>query len=1071
MHKTNLLKLLFCLIFTISISAVLNGQSTEICDNAIDDDGDSLIDCEDEDCIVDDLVSKVLDMRDNNYARDIQAVDLDGDADLDIVMTGGDSGDYDDFFINTGEGEFFRLNGNVGYGDAYAGALGDIDGDQDVDYITSDGSQIQIFKNTEGVFDSYSYSSISGADTIYEIVLADVNQDGHLDLLLGYVGAASLCEVRINDGTGNFILSSFFGENSRARHFIVADINSDGISDVVVQQRHNNSTSDPEPEVRFFVNQGQGLMIETGEPILGCTDPDTKSIDLGDIDGDGDLDLVYVQRGNVNYGTCLYDPVQIFENTGSGTFAPVAQSLWDFLNLDDTNDYCIDVAKFVDVNIDGVMDLVLGFDGCRPSVVLINNGTGEFVSYLEGSVLSGDYGFAVADLDSDPYPELICKSNNSSYVEILDVDADQVVSGLEVISSNYSEWITGPQKLLKADFDGSSGDEIVVISSNGLSRILKRTQDDYFEPYFFLPNYSTRGFASGDVNGDGFRDIFFSGNSQFTSLMYGNDIGNFVSSGLFFGQNNGEVFLLDIDSDQNLDLVIQQFDNGPEVYWYKNDGSGGFAFPELLYEPIQNFYVENLKLIDLNSDGFKDLVLLGRGNNSANRVLFGDGAGVFSDSGQLLGSYQTNDAEIADFDADGDMDMVTSNTNGGPSVVWINDGSGYFFSLPDDQHLLNNGQSMSGVDSGDFDSDGDLDILFSESNSNSNSVSIFLNQGNASFLPLENDVYDYGPHKVFYDINDDGKLDILSHAGETLIGSVSVNGCGVDDDLDGIPNSCDVDFSSGEDCDLDGQLDFCQLDFDNDGVIDQCDDDIDGDGVLNPCDPDQSAGSDCNVNGILDVCDTAEGTSADCDSNNIPDECEYIEGADCNFNGLLDVCEGIAFVDCNVNGINDLCDVAAGVSADCNQDGIPDSCQYDSDPDCNQNGFLDSCDILQGFSEDCDGNLIPDDCELDPVTDSDSNGILDICEGLGFRRGDSNGDGSLDVSDAVNVLEVIFGSASSTCLDAADFNDDGDLNIADAVYGLATLFSGGATPPDPGPDSCGFDPTEDQLDCQSYSGC
>jgi hypothetical protein len=88
-----------------------------------------------------------------------------------------------------------------------------------------------------------------------------------------------------------------------------------------------------------------------------------------------------------------------------------------------------------------------------------------------------------------------------------------------------------------------------------------------------------------------------------------------------------------------------------------------------------------------------------------------------------------------------------------------------------------------------------------------------------------------------------------------------------------------------------------------------------------------------------------------------------------------------------------------------------------------------------------------------------------------FRRGDSNADGNLDLSDAVRVLGYLFlGEATPTCLDACDSNDDGNLDLSDPVYALGFLFLGGAAPPDPGPVDCGPDPTDDdELGCEAYA--
>lgn len=96
--------------------------------------------------------------------------------------------------------------------------------------------------------------------------------------------------------------------------------------------------------------------------------------------------------------------------------------------------------------------------------------------------------------------------------------------------------------------------------------------------------------------------------------------------------------------------------------------------------------------------------------------------------------------------------------------------------------------------------------------------------------------------------------------------------------------------------------------------------------------------------------------------------------------------------------------------------------------------------------------------------DSNGNGVGDACEVSGFKRGDSNADGTVDLSDAVYTLGWLFqGGPEPVCQDAADANDDQTIDISDAVYALSWLFTGGDPIPAPGPAACGDDPTEDEL--------
>jgi L-ascorbate metabolism protein UlaG (beta-lactamase superfamily) len=91
--------------------------------------------------------------------------------------------------------------------------------------------------------------------------------------------------------------------------------------------------------------------------------------------------------------------------------------------------------------------------------------------------------------------------------------------------------------------------------------------------------------------------------------------------------------------------------------------------------------------------------------------------------------------------------------------------------------------------------------------------------------------------------------------------------------------------------------------------------------------------------------------------------------------------------------------------------------------------------------------------------------------GVSFIRGDANGDGKRNITDAIFMLGCSFiGTGCPTCMDAADVNDDGQRNITDPIYLLNFLFAGGANPPAPD-GACGQDPTADDLDCVSFPPC
>jgi uncharacterized protein (DUF1800 family) len=86
--------------------------------------------------------------------------------------------------------------------------------------------------------------------------------------------------------------------------------------------------------------------------------------------------------------------------------------------------------------------------------------------------------------------------------------------------------------------------------------------------------------------------------------------------------------------------------------------------------------------------------------------------------------------------------------------------------------------------------------------------------------------------------------------------------------------------------------------------------------------------------------------------------------------------------------------------------------------------------------------------------------------GAEFRRGDTNGDSVVDLSDGIATLLYLFSSGLEPgCYDAADADDNSQIELTDAIFVFSYLFLGGDPMPSPGPARCGEDPSADSLDC------
>ncbi|MCS5626458.1 MAG: dockerin type I domain-containing protein, partial [Planctomycetes bacterium] len=84
-----------------------------------------------------------------------------------------------------------------------------------------------------------------------------------------------------------------------------------------------------------------------------------------------------------------------------------------------------------------------------------------------------------------------------------------------------------------------------------------------------------------------------------------------------------------------------------------------------------------------------------------------------------------------------------------------------------------------------------------------------------------------------------------------------------------------------------------------------------------------------------------------------------------------------------------------------------------------------------------------------------------------FRRGDTDGNGTVELTDAVFILGYLFqGSTTPACLETADSDDNGKIDVSDAIRLLGWLFAGGGPLAPPGSEECGRDPTPgDEGEC------
>jgi len=162
---------------------------------------------------------------------------------------------------------------------------------------------------------------------------------------------------------------------------------------------------------------------------------------------------------------------------------------------------------------------------------------------------------------------------------------------------------------------------------------------------------------------------------------------------------------------------------------------------------------------DLNNDGATDLTVPCEHTGDA-RIFMNDGTGTYSTFRveTLVPASQSSPNEGADFNNDGEIDIVFGDSNGNKISVLLGDGTGNFFS----KTFHTGGNSMRGVGVVDLNGDGWDDIV--TANLSSNNLSIFMNNGDGTF-PASGVAKEAGGNGevsiAIADANNDGLLDVF----------------------------------------------------------------------------------------------------------------------------------------------------------------------------------------------------------------------------------------------------------------------------------------------------------------------
>ena len=450
--------------------------------------------------------------------------------------------------------------------------------------------------------------------------------------------------------------------------------------------------------------------------------PQQTSLAAGDLDNDGDQDLVLASRGGSN-SVVIYRQSEgswdtfIVESEGLGIEAggkiyDVDQDGWaDIVMAGDFKSNKIwwwknpgatgwgtDWQRFTIKNSGGVKHHDLGFGDFD------SDGTIEIAYWNQGTKGSLN-NLHVGDLPANPtavshWPTtvVIDASTTSEGMVVADVDRDgdeDLVAGghliidgpgntmqVSVVSGAEAAYQWAAGDLIPGghlELVASSGDAVgglAYFSWNGAAWL----RTDLLGSQLSGPWDHGHSLEVGDVNGDGLADIFSAemaleaGPSARSVVMYGDGLGGFQVESVSTGVDNHESILVDLDNDGDLDIASKPFNQSTPAFRLYINSFGPRAVGPWTRHHIgtRSTRAAWVRHGDINGDGLPDLISGNAWHQNPGSI---DGVWVE----HRFGSRLTNTIEVLDLDGDGDLDVFGSGRLGTGIFAWAeNHGSGSF---------------------------------------------------------------------------------------------------------------------------------------------------------------------------------------------------------------------------------------------------------------------------------------------------------------------------------------------------------------------------------------------------------
>jgi outer membrane protein assembly factor BamB len=491
-------------------------------------------------------------------------------------------------------------------------------------------------------------------------VVGDFNRDGKPDVATANETASSI-SVLLGDGSGIALLASAASASS-ATDIVAGDLDRDGRLDLVV-------ASGDVAEVA--VHQGQDAGAFADFVVSDTTIEVVPSrLALGDLDGDGRLDLVVVSEADHRVrvlrgdGTMDFDNASVLADLSLGTRAPAAAATGDF-------------------DHDGDLDLAVAARAANRVEVFLNDGGGVLTAGPTATVGNGPGDVSAGDVNGDGRPDLVTANGGSpANVSVL------IGTGGGAFAAQDAVAVGGqPTRAALVDLDGDGALDLVVLDAaaprlaafegGGVPPAVFGTV-----PYAASLGAPPRGLALGDFTSDGRADLVTVLSSASQAVVVPNESGwpcvrsSFGDASRSHAVPSGPVATAaaDFDRDGRVDLAVATF-NDARIRILRGE-AGDFVPVSTLPNPFSS-PPRGLATADFDFDGQADLVAA-LGDASAGRVqlILRDAVGGFTIGPSLPAGLNTAAVSIGDFDGNGAPDVAAVSETSGGVWVFLGDGTG-----------------------------------------------------------------------------------------------------------------------------------------------------------------------------------------------------------------------------------------------------------------------------------------------------------------------------------------------------------------------------------------------------------